>query len=432
VILVGNGDGTFQSATKLSMAAANFAVGDFNNDRKPDLAVTVAPSASGIFEPHNLAIFLGRGDGTFVDPILTPVVSSNGIAAGDFNNDGKLDVAIGQPTGSSTMISLLLGNGNGTFASALGVAAYDGGQDLQAADLDGDGFLDLLDTSCCGDSDSTYLLGNGDGSFRAEVHLTPGNDPFAGALADFNGDGKTDAAFVGQSGSIVALSLGFRDLVVTSAATPLYRIAPDSIASAFGPALADGAAPSGAKVTVTDSAGISRNATIFYASQRQINFAVPAGTAVGSSQVTVTGAGGKSVTTLVRTEAVAPALFALNGSGLVAANVVRVTGGASTYEDIFQISGGSVVARPVNLGPTTDQVYLVLYGTGLRAAGTAGVTVTIGGIGAPVVYGGPQGEVEGFDQVNVQVPRSLSGGGAVQVILTAAGMAANTVNFTIQ
>jgi len=432
-VLLGNGDGTFQSASTRRTAAASFSVGDFNNDQKLDLAVTVAPSQFGIFEPHNVAIFLGRGDGTFLDPILTPVVSSNGIAAGDFNGDGKLDIVIGQPTGSSTFLALLLGNGNGTFRPALGVTAYNGGQDLQASDLNGDGFLDLLNTSCCGDSDSTYLLGNGDGSFQEEVDLLSGDDPIAAVLADFNGDAKPDVAFASQStGTVVAFSLGFQSLVVTSAATPLYRIAPDSIASAFGPALVKGTVLTGTKVAVKDSRGISRNATIFFTSQRQINFAIPAGTALGTSQVTVTAPDGNSVTTLVRTEAVAPALFALNAAGLVAANVVRAAGGVTTYEDIFQVSGGAVIARPIDLGPASDQVFLVLYGTGLRAAGTAGVTVTIGGISVPVSYAGPQGQVEGFDQVNVPVPRSLAGKGSVDVILKASGAAANTVKLTVK
>jgi uncharacterized protein (TIGR03437 family) len=76
-------------------------------------------------------------------------------------------------------------------------------------------------------------------------------------------------------------------------------------------------------------------------------------------------------------------------------------------------------------------VYLVLYGTGLQAAGTANVVVTVNGVNAPVLYAGAQG-YPGVDQVNIQLPASLAGKGNVSVQLTASGIAANTVQITIQ
>ena len=90
------------------------------------------------------------------------------------------------------------------------------------------------------------------------------------------------------------------------------------------------------------------------------------------------------------------------------------------------------MATPVSLGTSTDQAYLFLFGTGLRAAGTSGVTVTVGGTNVPVAFAGAQGTFAGLDQVNVVLPRSLAGSGNVTVQLTALGVPANAVQLTIQ
>jgi len=86
---------------------------------------------------------------------------------------------------------------------------------------------------------------------------------------------------------------------------------------------------------------------------------------------------------------------------------------------------------PINLSPSTDQFYLILYGTGIRGAGSD-VTVAIRGINAPVAYVGPQGTIPGLDQVNVLLPPQLAGSGTVSIVLTAALKAANVVNIAIQ
>jgi len=85
---------------------------------------------------------------------------------------------------------------------------------------------------------------------------------------------------------------------------------------------------------------------------------------------------------------------------------------------------------PLNAG---TQVFLILYGTGIRGrSGLSGVSVTLGGVAAPVLYAGPQGTYPALDQVNVGVPLSLAGAGAVDLKLTVDGTAANTVKVTFQ
>ena len=112
--------------------------------------------------------------------------------------------------------------------------------------------------------------------------------------------------------------------------------------------------------------------------------------------------------------------------------MLLVSGDTQTNENVYDVVGGAVVPKPVSLGSGSDQAYLLFYGTGLRAAATQGVTVTIGGVPAQVQYAGTQGGFAGLDQINVLVPPSLAGKGAVMIQVTANGVAANPVNISIQ
>jgi uncharacterized protein (TIGR03437 family) len=95
----------------------------------------------------------------------------------------------------------------------------------------------------------------------------------------------------------------------------------------------------------------------------------------------------------------------------------------------FDAGRGMYVPLPLDFGAASDQVFLVLFGTGMRfASGLGGVSATIGGTGAEVTFIGAQGTFVGLDQVNVRLPRSLTGRGQVDVRLTVDGLAANTVN----
>ncbi len=186
-VLLGNGDGTFQTMVSYKTGAnsASVAVGDFNGDGKPDLVVTNYGSA-------NVSVLLGNGDGTFQTAVNYRVGSvPTSVAVGDFNGDGKLDLAVTNE--SSNDVSVLLGNGDGTFQAAVNYAAGSGAYWVSAGDLRGNGKLDLVVANLAGDNVSV-LLGNGDGTFQAAVNYGMGNEPESVALADFNGDGKPDLA----------------------------------------------------------------------------------------------------------------------------------------------------------------------------------------------------------------------------------------------
>ena len=106
----------------------------------------------------------------------------------------------------------------------------------------------------------------------------------------------------------------------------------------------------------------------------------------------------------------------------------RVRNGVTTFERAITINQGQIVAVPINLSQPTDDVYLVLYTTGVRfRSDLANVSATIGGVTTRVLFAGAQGAFVGLDQVNLQVPRSLAGRGEVDVELLVDGQVANIV-----
>jgi uncharacterized protein (TIGR03437 family) len=209
-------------------------------------------------------------------------------------------------------------------------------------------------------------------------------------------------------------------LTIVSSASDTGLAAPASYASAYGSGLAS-------TVSLRDSAGVAYTPTLLYTSASQINFEIPAGVSIGAAIVTI---GGQSA--MLQIAAAAPGLFAMNSAGLAAGYGIRVAPGiVQTEVPVFAAQNGTYVAVPISLAPSSDQVYLILYGTGIRGAGN-NVTVAINGVNAPVSYAGPQYEYPALDQVNVLIPPQLAGSGTATIVLTAAGLIANAVNIEIQ
>jgi uncharacterized protein (TIGR03437 family) len=150
-----------------------------------------------------------------------------------------------------------------------------------------------------------------------------------------------------------------------------------------------------------------------------LNFLLPTGLATGAGTVIIT-AGSETITSHVNIQPVYPNLFMADATALAAGSIVRVHSGVVTTT--------SLSSNPIVLGD--DQVYLVLYGSGLGSAASA--TATIGGITAMVSYAGPQGTYSGLDQYNILVPSSVAGVGTVNIVLTAGGVASNPIHVTIQ
>jgi uncharacterized protein (TIGR03437 family) len=226
--------------------------------------------------------------------------------------------------------------------------------------------------------------------------------------------------------------------VVSGASFLTGPLAPSEIATLKGNLLASSTAnqfplpttEGGATVTLVDSTGKSQAAPLYYVSPKQINFEVPANVALGSASISLTESDGTVVVANVQIANIAPGIFQLNTAGLAAAEALVVNGTTQTLDQVYQVgAGNSIVPLPIDL--SQGQVYLVLYGTGIRNA--RNVTVTVGGVTIPVPFFGAQGTFAGEDQINVgPLPATLAGMGKVNIVLTADGQAANTVNVTIK
>jgi hypothetical protein len=244
-VLLGNGDGTFQ-AQKVSTAQSNasyLTVADFNGDGTPDVAITN-------YNGPNISILLGNGDGTFQSPtsFASELQIACGIAAGDFNNDGKVDLAvcgqlINNGTGGDGGVSIFLANGGGSFQAPVNYPTVPVGLNgnpvtfgiPRVGDLNNDGNLDIVVPNTNAYTDGVnlgpaILMGKGDGTFM----LNPAHAPITGAIqldiamGDFNNDGFLDIAVLNADGVgdpfastvTLLLSTSGTEVVLTSSPNP--------------------------------------------------------------------------------------------------------------------------------------------------------------------------------------------------------------------
>jgi uncharacterized protein (TIGR03437 family) len=192
------------------------------------------------------------------------------------------------------------------------------------------------------------------------------------------------------------------------------------------------------KVKIKDSAGVERLARLLFVSPNQINFIAPTGMANGTATVTVLNGDLEVAAGTITVASAAPGLFAANatGRGVAAALALRVKADSTQiYESVASLDSGlnQYVAVPIDLGPDADEVFLVLFCTGVRyRTSQNNVSVKIGNVEAEVVYAGAQPSFAGLDQINVRIPRSLIGRGEVEVVVTVDGRVTNPVTVSIK
>ncbi|HET6879570.1 MAG TPA: FG-GAP-like repeat-containing protein, partial [Pirellulales bacterium] len=203
--LLNNGDGTFQSPVTSTLGSfttsqgyvfepTSLAIGDFSGDGKLDAVVAN-------YADSRVLVSQGNGDGTFQSPISYTTeaipamqqpliyVGVSALAVGDFNHDGKLDIAASNYAAKS--VSVLLGNGDGTFQTSINDSIGAQPYDMVAGDFNGDGNLDLAISDRVSNA-VDVLYGNGDGTFQLPANVASVNSPMAMAVADLNQDGLSD------------------------------------------------------------------------------------------------------------------------------------------------------------------------------------------------------------------------------------------------
>lgn len=276
------------------------------------------------------------------------------------------------------------------------------------------------------------ISGHRDGPGATEC---PG-DAFYPMLPGIRTDVKALLANFGAVASVSAAS--FNASALTSA----------SIVAAFGDNLASSveigsSSPlpvslSGTSVTIRDSANVEKIARLFFVSPTQINFLMPEGLASGTATVLVANSEGRLSAGTVTIASVAPALFAANANGrdVPAAVVLRIKAdGSQIYEPLatFDPAQNKFVAVPIDLGPATDQVFFIGYGTGFRGRSSLGaVSLKIGGADSEILFAGIAEGYFGLDQLNARIPRSLLGKGDVDLELTVDGVKANVMMLKIR
>ncbi|PYK60886.1 MAG: hypothetical protein DME21_10565, partial [Verrucomicrobia bacterium] len=212
-VLLGNGDGTFQTAINYSAGTNPYfiAVADFNGDGKPDLLVAnggAYDQTSGTFTNRSIDVFLGNNNGTFQNAVNSSAAYGPW-AVGDFNGDGRADLAVASP--DLKAVSVMLGRGDGTFQALANYTAERCPVSLMLSDFNRDGKLDLAMVDGCDGAGNMVLLGNGDGTFKAVVNYSTGAGAQSVAAGDLNGDGKPDLVVANSASDNVSVMLGKGD-----------------------------------------------------------------------------------------------------------------------------------------------------------------------------------------------------------------------------
>ncbi len=205
-VLLGNGNGTFQTQHTFATGGGPFsvAIGDVNGDGNPDLVVANYHSNSqGV---GTVSVLLGNGNGTFqAQTTFAAGPEPHWVAMGDVNGDGNADLVVADEGGG--VVSVLLGNGNGTFQTPRIFVAGAFPDSVVLADVNGDGKPDLVVANGAGTSSLSILLGNGNGTFQTQQTFAAGGYTGAVAVADVNGDGRPDLVFANYSSNSVSVLL---------------------------------------------------------------------------------------------------------------------------------------------------------------------------------------------------------------------------------
>lgn len=382
--------GGWQVITPFATSGSTYGVviGDLNGDGLPDLV-------SSNYGGSALSVLLGDGDGTFRTHVDYAVGSYPfGLALGDLNGDGYPDVVVAYHTNGG--IGVLLGNGDGTFQAVQTIATSGVSEYVALADLNRDGILDIITLGSNGEGGVSVLLGNGNGTFQAAQSYGAGAYPYGLAVADFDKNGKVDVAVSDYDGNTVSVLLGNGDGTLQEPAAYIVGTSPTNLVAVD----LDGDGNQDLVVSNNESSTVSvllgNGDGTFKA---KVDYPVSSPWGVAAADVNGDGIPDVLVTSLDSS------VFLLQGKGdgTLLAGVSTATGAANYIPALGDLNGDGVIDLVVaNLGSSN-----VLESLGSISA-TATVTgVSIPGGGAHNVVGNYEGDAHSAESTSSLI--SLTG-----------------------
>jgi FG-GAP-like repeat/Abnormal spindle-like microcephaly-assoc'd, ASPM-SPD-2-Hydin len=291
-VLLGNGDGTFQAATSYNLPeyASLVLVGDFNGDKIPDLAVLDATQACSC-----VSILLGNGDGTFQAAKNDPVTYNGAMAVGDFNEDGKLDLVVAASAGVTSKMQIMLGNGDGTFSSGPTYQVPASPSSLAVADFNSDGKLDIAVAGAVATQIYTFL-GNGNGTMQSPTIYTTRSGNFWITPISLTPGGPIDLISTNFNPGGISLLMGSADGIFSDPV--YYPVGRESEFAAIGDFNGDGKPDIAVADFLANQAIVLLNTgTATFSPIAPLTFATQLiGTTSASQAVTLTDSGTKTMT----------------------------------------------------------------------------------------------------------------------------------------
>jgi uncharacterized protein (TIGR03437 family) len=409
----------------------------------PPISLTVRAAAGAPPGLTNTAVVSGGSDLSAENNIATDTVTvapMPDLTIAMTHTGRFLQGELGRPYA----ITVRNAGGTATAGSVRVAATLPAG--LTAQTISGPGWTCEADALACERTDS-LVSGGAYAPITLMVDVSTDCSALVTSRASVSGGGEinltNNAASDPTSVSVIAASS-----VVNAAGYQKSNLAPEALVTIFGSNLAleahSGDLESeletlgGTSVTITDAAGVVRASKLAYVSPSQINLLTPAILTPGAGRLTVTNRLGAKVSIPVQAGPVGPGLFSAtqNGRGVAAANVVRAGPDGSVVTTPAAVCSGApprCAPEPIDMSDPATDVYLVLYGTGIRGHfSLSDVRVSIAGTPVEAIYAGPQPQYPGLDQINVKIPRSLAGRGEADIRVLVSDQQANAVTVTIR
>jgi len=376
---------------------------------------------------NTVSILFGRGNGTF-RPRLDFAAGQLPafVASGDFNDDGKPDLAVANETGFSTStVSILLGNGNGTFQRPLIFAAGSNASFVAVADFNLDGKLDLA-VADTGSDTISILLGLGNGIFQPALNFEVGSGPAWIGVTDLNDDGRPDLIVANSLSDTLSVLINASPSntraisIVNAASLTTGAIAPGEMLTIFGsnlgPTQAMGLQLNGARLVATELAGTQvlfdgLPAPLISAQAGQVTAIVPyALSGRTATQMTVETGGVLSSALTIPVTLSAPALFTTQTNGAGQGAILNQDGSVNSASNPAA-RGSTVMIYATGAGQTDPPGIDGMLAGDVLPKPVLPVSVTIAGQVAELSYAGAApGLVAGVMQLNVRIPDGVSSG----------------------